>query len=107
MLNKISELQILTISSNTVTSSSSSDRSIDERGGAGVAKSYIDNIGTLERVLDTYIGGDNNNDGYYYDYDTNGEIAIYKLSEQPLNITMSGEGTEQKPYIINNADLGN
>ena len=69
---------------------------------------------TLEAVdgaLDTYIGGDNDNDGYYFDYDSDGNLRLYSLLERPLNYDdrtrklkdLKGAGTEDNPYLISNA----
>ena len=90
-------LDSVTLGGNTISNSNISDKN-----GKTVPANAINNIAINDAVIDTYIGGDNNNDGYYYDYDSNGKFTIYKLSERPLNITMSGSGTSEDPYIINN-----
>jgi len=90
-------LDTITVGGNTV-----SNANIDSKDGFTINNPTRKNIAVADKVIDTYVNGDNNNDGYYYDYDTNGEFTIYKLSERPLNITMQGQGTESDPYIINN-----
>jgi len=90
-------LSAITQNENPVTSSN-----INSTNGYDIPANAINNIAMVDAIVDTYLGGDNNNDGYYYDYDTNGEFTVYKLSENPLEITMDGEGTEAEPYIINN-----
>ena len=61
---------------------------------------------TLEAVdgaLDTYIGGDNDNDGYYFDYDEEGNITLYSTKVTPIINTLAGLGTQASPYLISNA----
>ena len=57
-----------------------------------------------EKFLDTFIGGEDENDegNYYYDYDENGNVKLYTTTIKPLTIAMEGSGTENDPYIINN-----
>ena len=60
---------------------------------------------TLEGVdgaLDTYIGGDNDSDGYYFDYDSEGNITVFSKERKPIENKLKGEGTAEKPYIIKN-----
>ena len=90
-----------TVSSNTVTTPNTNTSSLGQ-GGLTVNSAYINNIATLERVLDTYVNGDNNKDGYYYDNDENGDVTIYSTTDHPLTITMTGTGTSEDPYIITN-----
>ena len=89
---------------NTITINGSTKTSVEPNSedGYDITLGGINNIGNAETTLDTYIGGDNNNDGYYYDNDENGNLTIYSTREKPLNITMTGSGTEADPYIINN-----
>ena len=95
---------LATLASNTVTSQTvnSDYNALDSYSGGTVNSSYIENIGTMERVLDTYVGGDNNSDGYYYDNDAQGHITIYSTTDKPLTRTMAGSGTSADPYIITN-----
>ena len=65
----------------------------------------IGNISFYESLgLDTYIGGDNDSSGYYFDYasDTSNSITLKKTSENPITFNLSGSGTSEDPYIINN-----
>ena len=61
---------------------------------------------TLEAVdgaLDTYIGGDNDNDGYYFDYDEDGKITVFSKVRNPIETDkLKGSGTSESPYLINN-----
>ena len=52
-------------------------------------------------AIDTYIGGDDDEDTYYFDYDSNNKIILYSTEETPIE-TLSGEGTSEDPYIIAN-----
>ena len=56
----------------------------------------------VDDVLDTYIGGDNDSDGYYFDYDDEGNITLYSTSVTPIINTLEGEGTSDSPYLIAN-----
>ena len=86
----------------------SADEGIAAKGGYTMNTADLDNIAIINATLDTYAGGDNDQDnyadGYYYDYDVNGKVTIFKISERPLNITMSGSGTSADPYLITNYD---
>jgi prepilin-type N-terminal cleavage/methylation domain-containing protein len=95
-----------TISSNSVTKAgyTSVSSGISGNDGYSAPATGINNIGILDTVLDTYINGDNNEDGYYYDNDDNGNVTIYSTNNKPLEITMTGSGTKASPYIINNYD---
>jgi type II secretory pathway pseudopilin PulG len=68
--------------------------------GFSISQLGLNGIAAYDMVLDTYIGGDNDGDGYYYDFDRSGNIELYKLSDKPLRITMNGTGTEGDEYII-------
>ncbi len=61
----------------------------------------IKNINLAELVYDTYIGGDNDSDGYYYDYDSTGTLVEKNINTEPILFTLSGSGTSADPYIIN------
>ena len=39
---------------------------------------------SVDGVLDTYIGGDNDDDKYYFDYDSEGEIVVYSIERTPI-----------------------
>ena len=61
-------------------------------------------INLAELVLDTYIGGDNDSDGYYYDYNEKGMLVEKNTTDNPLEFTLTGSGTASDPYIVNSAD---
>ena len=68
----------------------------------GVAFTKL-SLSNLDDTLDTYIGGDNNSDGYYFDYDNDGNITLYSAARTPIQNKLKGEGTSDKPYLIKNA----
>ena len=59
-------------------------------------------INTYDKVLDTYIGGDNDRSGYYFDYEneTSSNIVLKRIEKNPIKFTLKGEGTDSSPYII-------
>ena len=60
---------------------------------------------TLEGVdgaLDTYIGGDNDSDHYYFDYDNEGNITLFSTDRTPIQNKLKGTGTDVDPYLIRN-----
>ena len=62
----------------------------------------LEDINMAELVFDTYIGGDNDGDGYYWDYNEEKTKLVEKsVEENPLTFTLGGEGTTSSPYIIN------
>ena len=63
-----------------------------------------DYIGLLDGGVDTVLGGDNDSDGYYFDYDKDGNVVLYSTARNPLDITkLKGEGSQESPYLIKNA----
>ena len=71
-------------------------RTIDD-----ISKVYKD-INMAEAIYDTYIAGDEDTDGYYWDYDENFNVILKKTSEYPLTFNLTGSGTDADPYLINN-----
>ena len=57
---------------------------------------------TLDKtnIIDTYLGGDNDSSGYYFDYNKNGKLVIKSTEKDPIDYTLQGEGTEETPYLI-------
>jgi prepilin-type N-terminal cleavage/methylation domain-containing protein len=58
------------------------------------------NINVAEVALDTYIGGDDDNNGYYWDYDGGGTVAFKNTTTYPLTFDLSGSGTSADPYLV-------
>lgn len=73
-----------------------------------VGKTYVDsnygNLNLYNDYIDTWLGGDNDNSGYYFDYesDTSNKIVL-KKGEINLNFK-NGTGTSSDPYLIENYD---
>ena len=71
----------------------------------GLSENAISNINMYEYAgLDTWIGGDNNSTGYYFDYesDTSNNIVLKSLKKDPIKFNLAGKGTEGNPYLIKN-----
>ena len=76
--------------------------SLTKSGTDGVSVDVM-RLHNVDDVLDTYIGGDNNNDGYYFDYDSSKKIVLYNTKLTPIKNTLTGDGTSDNPYLIKNA----
>lgn len=70
--------------------------------GYGLSADKIKNITVYETLLDTYIGGNDNDDKYYYDYDRTGNITLYNIDNKPLDIKSENECTQESPCLIEN-----
>ncbi len=86
-----------------------STNSNSSRGG----KEYTDNgFGNLNiydsfsssQHLDTWIGGDNDSSGYYFDYDNKGSVVLRSVKDYPIDTTLEGSGTKEDPYKIYTAE---
>ncbi len=60
----------------------------------------LGNINGYESAIDTYIGGDDDDSGYYFDYDKNGKLVIKSTEKDPIEFKLKGSGTESDPYLI-------
>jgi prepilin-type N-terminal cleavage/methylation domain-containing protein len=67
--------------------------------GTNIPAASLNHISVYEGVVDTFIGGDNDLDGYYFDYNGSGEIVAVK-AQAPT--PLSGSGTTIDPYLIYN-----
>ena len=70
----------------------------------------FEDINMTDTVFDTYIGGDNDSDGYYWDYDENYKVVEKSVNDNPLEFTLTtldgtttNAGKASNPYLINNA----
>jgi len=75
-------------------------------GNNGISYALNEHVmGLYDYVLDTYIGGDNDSSGYYFDYENeeSTKIVVKSTELEPIKFNMQGEGTEESPYIIANA----
>ncbi len=71
----------------------------------GLSENAISNINMYEYAgLDTYIGGDSNSTGYYFDYenDNSNNIVLKSVKKDPITFNLAGEGTQENPYLIKN-----
>ena len=60
----------------------------------------LGNINGYETIIDTYIGGDDDNSGYYFDYDKSGKLVIKSTEKDPIEFKLKGNGTKSDPYLI-------
>ena len=60
----------------------------------------LGNINGYESAIDTYIGGDDDDSGYYFDYDKSGKLVIKSTEKDPIEFKLKGSGTESDPYLI-------
>mgnify|MGYP000920881479 CR=1 FL=1 len=103
--NSSSNISALALSSTTVNGSTITDTYTTSIHGADFKSlTALNNINLTETALDTYIGGDNDGDGYYWDYNTLGKIVQKSTARYPLTFTLAGTGTEEDPYLITNAN---
>ncbi len=71
----------------------------------GLSENATSNINMYEYAgLDTWIGGDNDSSGYYFDYENNNStnIVLKSVKKNPITFTLGGEGTKENPYLIRN-----
>ena len=62
------------------------------------------NINLYDKYLDTWLGGDNDGSGYYFDYESETSNKIV-LRSNPINTKFEkGSGTKESPYLIYNAE---
>ena len=52
------------------------------------------------KYLDTIYGGDNDSDGYYFDYDNKGILIVKSVNEFSYEFNLKGSGTQEDPYQI-------
>ena len=65
----------------------------------------INDINTYEVAgIDTYIGGDNDNTGYYFDYNDQNKIVIKNTEDNPIVGLTNGTGTKEDPYLISSEE---
>ncbi|MEG2351660.1 MAG: prepilin-type N-terminal cleavage/methylation domain-containing protein, partial [Bacilli bacterium] len=71
---------------------------INSNNGKDVPKEILNSINSYELVVDTYIGGDNDGDGYYFDYDKKGNLVVTKATDEINDLTKEGEVYLIKSY---------
>ena len=58
------------------------------------------NINLYDKYLDTWLGGDNDGSGYYFDYESETSNKIVLRSNQIDTTFKKGSGTQEDPYLI-------
>ena len=77
------------------------------KGGTIYEDSEYGNINLYNDYIDTWLGGDNDDSGYYFDYEskTSNKIVLRSRKKYPINTTFEkGSGTKENPYLIYNAE---
>ena len=89
------------INSNVILSQENGDPKLV---GKTYDNSKYGNLNLYNDYIDTWLGGDDDNSGYYFDYesDTSNKIVL-KKGEINLNFK-NGTGTSNDPYLIENYD---
>ena len=65
----------------------------------------LEDINGLEAAgIDTYIGGDNDGSGYYFDYNDQNKIVIKNTEDNPIVQLENGTGTKIDPYLISSEE---
>ena len=79
----------------------------DESKGEKYSNSEYGNINLYNDYIDTWLGGDNDGSGYYFDYEseTSNKIVLRSRKKYPINTTFEkGSGTKESPYLIYNEE---
>ena len=65
----------------------------------------VEDINGLEAAgIDTYVGGDNDSDGFYFDYNKKNKIVITNTEDNPIVGLTNGTGTKENPYLISSEE---
>ena len=56
------------------------------------------------KYLDTIYGGDNDSDGYYFNYNNSGTLLVYSIKRFPIESILKGSGTVDDPYLISSVN---
>ena len=65
-----------------------------------IDKTGLSSLNAYESAIDTYIGGDDDDSGYYFDYNDKNELVIKSVEKDPIVFNLKGTGTESDPYLI-------
>ena len=89
------------INSNVILSQENGDPKLD---GKTYDNSKYGNLNLYNDYIDTWLGGDDDNSGYYFDYESDiSKKIVLKKGEINLNFK-NGTGTSSDPYLIENYD---
>ena len=78
----------------------------DESKGEKYSNSEYGNLNLYNDYIDTWLGGDNDESGYYFDYEneTSNKIVLRSTEKNPIYKELKGSGTKEKPYLIYSAE---
>ena len=76
----------------------------DESKGEKYSNSEYGNINLYNDYIDTWLGGDNDGSGYYFDYESKTSNKIVLRSNSINTKFEKGSGTKENPYLIYNAE---
>jgi len=98
-----SNLESVVLVSNDVVLDATSTNGIS---GASFDSKYKNRLNGYDGYLDTYINGDNDSSGYYFDYDKKKNIVIKSKTNNPIPNanTLKGSGTLEDPYQIGSVE---
>ena len=74
------------------------------KGGTIYEDSEYGNINLYNDYIDTWLGGDNDGSGYYFDYESKTSNKIVLRSNSINTKFEKGSGTKENPYLIYNAE---
>ena len=81
-----------------------SEKVTDGYGGIVYEDSPTGNINLYDKYLDTWLGGDNDGSGYYFDYESKTSNKIVLKSNLIDTTFKKGSGTKESPYLIYNEE---
>ena len=76
----------------------------DESKGEKYSNSEYGNLNLYNDYIDTWLGGDNDGSGYYFDYESKTSNKIVLRSNSINTKFEKGSGTKENPYLIYNAE---
>ena len=76
----------------------------DESKGEKYSNSEYGNLNLYNDYIDTWLGGDNDGSGYYFDYESETSNKIVLRSNSINTKFEKGSGTKENPYLIYNAE---
>ena len=76
----------------------------DESKGEKYSNSEYGNLNLYNDYIDTWLGGDNDGSGYYFDYESKTSNKIVLRSNSINTKFEKGSGTKESPYLIYNEE---
>ena len=78
---------------------------LNDKDVSNSTSEMLEDINGLEAAgIDTYIGGDNDGSGYYFDYNDQNKIVIKNTEDNPIVQLKNGTGTKEDPYLISSEE---